>query len=399
MTEKLYYQDSLIQEFQATVQSIKESKEGVEVILDRTAFYPGGGGQPHDLGQIDDIPVLKVYTAGDDIVHLLEKAPAGKTVTGKIDWSRRMDYAQQHTGQHIVSQALVRAGNFPTVSVHFGEEITTIEIDSPSISPEDVERVEQIANEAVCANHPVKTVWVKPGEIQKISTRRPPPAKERIRLVEIGNFERTACGGVHVPSSGMVGWIKIIGQEKIRGHVRLILKIGERARMDYAEKINVIDQLQRLLTCGQPFLAGQVEKMQQQLRETQHQLFRFQAEMVQEAAREILNQNDRQNERMVYREFEGLPVKLLREFVNQILQQENRLVFAVNKSGAEFQWIAAHSLVEKLNLNPILQPLLKEIGGKGGGRPDFVQGIGNNIKNLDKLLNHLKETLKQESVI
>lgn len=399
MTEKLYYQDSLLKEFQAKIESIKETGEGIEVVLNRSAFYPGGGGQPHDLGWIDNIPVLKVYSVGDQIVHLLEKPPTGETVSGKIDWSRRLDYAQQHTGQHIVSQALVRAGNYPTVSVHFGEEITTIEIDSPSISPEDLEAVEKIANEAVCANYPVKTIWVKPQEVEKISTRRPPPQKERIRLVEIGDFERTACGGVHVPYSGMVGWIKIIGQEKIRGHVRLVLKIGERARKDYAEKIKVIDQLQRLMTCGQPYLAGQVEKMQKQLQETQRQLFRFQARMVQETADSILNAPENAAKRLVFREFENLPIKLLREFANQVLQKGNLLVFAVNKTEEEFQWIAAHSFPGNLNLNPLLQPLLKEIEGKGGGRPNFVQGIGKNPKNLDKLLNMLKETLKQESVL
>ncbi len=240
MTEKLYYGDSSALDFEATVVGVQEHDGRTEVELDRTAFYPGGGGQPCDIGTLAGARVVETAWRGESIVHVVEpriEAAAGSTVRGAVDPAHRRAYMVQHTGQHVFSQALVQAGKLETVSVHFGEDETTIELRAEEVPPATLEKAEDIANGIVTENRRVLLHEVDRAEASRFPLRRTPPDEPRLRIVEVESFDWAACGGVHVARTGEIGLIKAVSQEKIRGRTRLHLLIGKRAFDDYRRKI------------------------------------------------------------------------------------------------------------------------------------------------------------------
>jgi len=235
MTERLYYQDSYLREFRARV--VETSGDGLRVYLDRTAFYPTSGGQPFDLGSLGGVAVREVIDEEDRIGHLLE-APLGATATevqGLIDWPRRYDHMQQHTGQHLLSAVLEELFAIRTVSFHLGAEASTIDVDAPSLTLEQLERAEQRCAEAVAQARPVHITFEDASatlELRKASNRT-----GTLRIVSIENIDRSACGGSHVRSTAEIGMVLTGKSEKIRGITRLEFVCGNRAlrraRADY----------------------------------------------------------------------------------------------------------------------------------------------------------------------
>jgi len=277
MTEQLYYRDNRKTEFTARVLSVEPGAEGAAgarlpgkgcaVELDQTCFYPEGGGQPADRGTLSGIPVVDVRKIGGRILHYLAGAPEGDEVAGRIDWARRLHFMQQHTGQHIVSAALKRVSDIDTVSVHLGEETTTVEVAAAEVSAEKLERIEEKVNVTVCRNLPVRTRWVDESEVPGLSLRRPTERKGRIRVVEIPGFDRAACGGVHVSSTGEVRLIKHVEQEKIRGHARLHWMIGSKAMADYRLKTELLRELVTELSAQPREIPERVRKLQEEIRD------------------------------------------------------------------------------------------------------------------------------------
>ena len=228
VTEKLYYADPDALEFEAAIVRAAALADGrCEVVLDRTAFYPGGGGQPADRGVLGGVRVLEVREEENgDIVHVLQRPlPAGRAA-GAVDAARRRDFMAQHTGQHIFSQALVRAGRLDTVSVHFGDDETTIELKADSVEEPVLRAAEEIANAVIQENRRVILHEIDRAEVSKLPLRRTPPDEGRLRIVEVESFDWAACGGVHVRSAGSVFMVKAVSQERIRGRVRLHVHEG-----------------------------------------------------------------------------------------------------------------------------------------------------------------------------
>lgn len=397
MTEKLYYQNPRKFEFEARLVHQEESKDGYRVILDRTCFYPQGGGQPADHGWLNDSPVVDVQKQGEEVVHFTPKPLSEKTVSGKIDKQRRWDFMQQHTGQHILSQCLVRTGNYPTVSVHFGEEITTIEVGTPAISEKDFRAVEDLANRVISRNLPIRTYWIKPEEIPKYNFRRPPPRVEQIRVVEIAGFDLTACGGTHLNHTGEIGLIKLLGQEKIRGRVRLIAKIGLRAFADYDRKNRIVRELQKQLTCDEQEIVFRIKDFQKQLRFRKQEISKLQQQLMAFRAKEEVEKAAKiGNLIFVSSVFEGADTAMLRAFVDEVITGKNRLAVAINRNGNTVQWVIGHSAGSLVDLGRVVPPLLGFIGAKGGGSPEFMLGGGGNPDLISEFINKLKEKIEQE---
>ena len=202
MTQRLYYADSYLREFDAAVIDAHPRDAHVGVVLDRTAFYPTSGGQPHDAGTLNNLAVIDVLEDEEDrIVHVVSERLQG-TVTGTVDWSRRFDHMQQHTGQHILSQACVRALGAQTRAVHLGGEVSTLDLDRPELSLEAVASAEDLANQTVFEDRPVLVREVEEADLVSLQLRRPPKKHGRIRVVEVEDFDRSACGGTHVRRTG-----------------------------------------------------------------------------------------------------------------------------------------------------------------------------------------------------
>ncbi len=272
MTEKLYHFDPACLEFDAAVVSAAERDGRMAVVLDRTAFYPGGGGQPADRGTIAGAQVVEVGYDGDAIVHTLAARPAsgpvsgqalgpGVRVHGSVDAAHRRDFMEQHTGQHILSQALLSAAGLETVSVHFGDETTTIEVSAASADEPALAKAEMLANEIIAENRPVRTHEVDQADAGRFPLRRTPPEAGRLRIVEVDSFDWAACGGVHVASTGQIFLVKIVGQEKLRGHLRIHAVIGRRVLADYGRRVSLLQQLSRTLTCGEPEMAARAAEL------------------------------------------------------------------------------------------------------------------------------------------
>jgi alanyl-tRNA synthetase len=235
-TRRLYFEDAYALEFDAEVLGNRTYEGSPAVILDQTAFYPESGGQPWDKGTLGGVEVLKVLDLDGVILHVLRgDIPAGR-VHGRVDGPTRLDHMQQHTGQHILSQAFFEILKGETRSFHLGADVSTLEIGLRTVSDVDVDRVEDRANAVIWEGREVKTYFVPEDSIGEVPLRRPPKKQGLVRVVEVAGFDYSACGGTHCRRAGEVGLIKVLGYEKIRGNVRFDFLCGARALADYRVK-------------------------------------------------------------------------------------------------------------------------------------------------------------------
>jgi len=304
---------------------------------------------------------------------------------------------QQHTGQHILSQSILRVGKCNTVSVHFGDDYTAVETDASAIPSSKYLEIEEVANRIIQQNLPVKIEWVDPEEVERFQIRRPPPEVKKVRIVQVGDFDASACGGLHVASTGEVGLLKIIGDEKIRGRIRIHALIGQRAFADYDRKLKVVQELCRMLSCRESTLVQQVQNISEQLKDTQKNLQKFQTEKISLLAQESIHEAILINNVLVIqRIFENTDNKLLKVFVDSVLEKPGRVVVVVSKKGEELNWMAGHSLSRPLHLAELCESILGLIEGRGGGKPGFIQGGGKKVTGITQFLGEFTKKLAEE---
>lgn len=381
MTEKLYYDDPGLLEFDARALEIETRDGRSEVLLDRTCFYPGGGGQPCDLGTLAGARVLAVEYRGEDIVHRVEPALGPdllrSSVHGSVDGRRRRDFMEQHTGQHIFSQALLRAGKLETVSVHFGDDDTTIELKADAVPEAVLRTAEDLANAVITENRRVLLHEIDPSEVSKFPLRRTPPDAGRLRILEIENWDFAACGGVHLPSTGGVFLIKAVAQEKIRGRVRIHAMMGKRAIEDYGRKVSLLQSLTRTLTCGETDIPDRVAELLKREKESTRELGRLRAaRAAADADASVPEASSSGQGVFIKRVFDAMGSDYLKAFAERVIAAPGRICIAVDRETDGFQWIAAHSLGEELDLARIVPAFFEMAGAKGGGRGARMQGVG-----------------------
>ena len=228
-TEKLYYEDSHLQAFEAVVTGCKEASGGWEITLDATAFYPEGGGQPCDIGTLGDGNVLSVREDGEQVIHLCDKPlTVGDTVAGRIDWARRFDFMQQHSGEHMVSGVVHKLYGWHNVGFHMGAELITVDFDGP-IPAEDLEKIEDTVNAAIWANFPVKCYYPTAEELPTVPYRRKKDLNWPVRIVEFPGIDICACCGTQVKRTGEIGLVKLFSCVKFHEGVRIEMACGQRA--------------------------------------------------------------------------------------------------------------------------------------------------------------------------
>ncbi|MCX7030061.1 MAG: alanyl-tRNA editing protein [Spirochaetes bacterium] len=384
MTERLYYDDAYRFAFDARVLSSRQGPKGWETVIDRTCFYPGGGGQPADRGTLAGRTVLSIEERGDDIVHVLDGEPVGVEVHGELDAARRLDFMAQHTGEHLLSQCLLAAGNLATVSVHFSDDTTTIEVAAEAPPDSVLADAERRANAIVRENRKVRTRELDREEALKLPLRRRPPEGERLRIVEIEGCDWAACGGVHVASTGAIVLVKIAGVERIRGRSRIHALMGERAFADYGRKLALSQALCRLLTCGEHDILKRVGDLAESERGLVRELRQVRAAQAGQAAAEAVAEGrpfaagpDGGARRFVSRVFDGFGEEPVKAFVDAVLSEPGRVVVAVDRSTNSMRWTVAHSLgAGDADLAALVKPVIAALGLRGGGRQGLVQGAG-----------------------
>jgi len=397
LTERLYYQDSYLKEFKARILQKVKINNRPAVILDRTAFYPTSGGQPYDKGIIQDIPVVEVVEENDNILHILGgelKEEPNREVVGKIDWERRFDHMQQHSGQHILSGALMKIGGLETLSFHLGEGVCTLDVAKDQFTEGEVRDVEECANAIVWENRPIKCYLVEgTEELKKLNLRKIPQREGKIRIVEVEGFDLSACGGTHCRASGEIGLIKITQKEKRGENIRLEFICGKRAWEDYFGKHERIKGIARRLTVKDTELGEVIERMLEEKKEEEKKLKELKEKLLDYEAREIIKESSwQENDKgekieIIKKLFEGKDFAEVRELGQKIIQLKDRVVvlFGV-KEGKGVKIIFACSYGLNYDLNALVREAGKFIEGRGGGTYHLAQAGGKKAEGIEEAL-------------
>ncbi len=379
MTVKLYYEDPYLTEFEARVVRRREMDGRPAVVLERTAFYPTGGGQPHDAGWLNDVPVLDVLLdeETDEVVHVLAGPLDAPAVTGRLNWERRHDHMQQHTGQHILSEAFMRVNGAQTVSFHLGEDASTIDLDRAPITAEELHAAEELANRIVFENRPVVARFLTPAEVPQVPFRKPPAVSENVRLVEVTGFDWSACGGTHCRSTGEVGLIHIAGVERRGRETRVTFLCGRRALEDYRRKEAVLQDVCTFLTTGWQVLPDIVRKMDEERRSAQRQLQKAREELAGlEAAALLAGAEQVGAFRVVRRVFADREPAAVKQLASRLSEHAGVVALLGWQGPDKGQLFLGRSADVPADMQALLRQVCAQVGGGGGGRPDFAQGGG-----------------------
>lgn len=396
MTERLYYHDSFLREFEARVASAKPGDGNrFQVVLDQTAFYPTSGGQPHDRGTLDDIPVEEVVEADDgSVVHVVERLPAGERVRGQIDWRRRFDHMQQHSGQHLLSAAFVRLFNFPTVSFHLGREVCTIDLATPSLGRRQLQAAEELANQVIFEDRPVRVRFAAAEDSSEKELRRPVERAGELRLIEIEDFDCCPCGGTHAARTGQVGLLLARRLEKIKQQVRVEFVCGGRAlaaaRADHAH----LTEAARLLTTGPAELPNMLRKQFEERRAAEKARARLLARLAEFEARALLAEAELLGERrLLCKVFDDAGADYLRLLAARLVKEAAvQLLFATRSQPPALVFAQSPGL--EPDMNALLRETVQKIGGKGGGNRNFAQGSAPSPERLEEALAAARHRLR-----
>jgi alanyl-tRNA synthetase len=363
---RIYYTDSLLTTFEANVVSCDTNGEAPRVVLDRTAFYPTSGGQPHDLGSLGDARVLDVIDEDDHVVHVVDRPlRVGAPVAGRIDWARRFDHMQQHTGQHILSAAFDRTAGVRTESFHLGTAHCTIDL-AREVSAREIAVAEDLANAVVWEDRPVTVRFVSEDEAAALPLRKESLRTGTLRLVDVTDFDLSACGGTHVPTTGRIGIIAVSGVEKVKGGTRVSFVCGGRALASHRAHRDRVDGLVRLLTVGPDDLRGSVERLQGELRTQQKTIKDLQSQVATSLAESL---------------------RATAESTGSFGH-----VAVVIGSGSTVPVVVARSSDVSFAANVWLTQATSVLGGKGGGRPELAQGALS--ASPDAILAFARETVR-----
>jgi alanyl-tRNA synthetase len=370
MTERLYYTDSYLSRFQAAIVEAR----GNTAYLDRTAFYPTSGGQLHDLGMLNGVRVTGVAEDEDGrIAHHLESPLAPGPAEGVIDWARRFDFMQQHTGQHLLSAVFESLFGFATVSVHFGEQISTLDLATPALSPEQQRAAEWRANEIVWENRPVMVRFAGAGESGEL--RKPSEREGTLRIVTIQDLDHSACGGTHVRATGEAGPIVLRRLDKIRGNVRVEFLCGARALRRVRADADVLNETARPLSAAVDELPAAVAALAAEARESGKRLRKAEAELAGYRGRSLYDAappNEAGRRVHVERRLKGALDEEIRALAMSFTAQANAAFVAAVEDPPAVLFAASED--SGLNAGAAVKAVLAALGGKGGGNARLAQG-------------------------
>jgi alanyl-tRNA synthetase len=376
VTDRLYYTDPYVTDFDAQVIGVEPHDGRPAAILDRTAFYPTSGGQPFDTGRLGDAAVVDVVDREDGtILHVLDRTITPGPVHGRIDWARRFEHMQQHTGQHILSAAFDRLFRVRTESFHLGSESSTIDL-ARAVSAQEIVAAEDEANRIVWEDRPIAIRFADAAEAAALPLRKDSTRGGRLRLVEVTEFDISACGGTHVARTGGVGAIAVASSERFRGGSRLEFLCGVRVLRTFRLLRDSIAASVRLVSALPGELPAGIERLQADAKETRRQLKDAQARLAGfEAAALASRAADHGGARVVVEVLEGWDQGGLKIIASTIAATPGHIAVLFSKP-APSAVVIARADGSPFDSAAAMRRLIQEFGGKGGGRPDLAQGGG-----------------------
>ena len=396
MNARLYHNDPYLQKFSSEVLKETAVNGKPAVVLKQTAFYPASGGQPHDTGTLNNVPVVEVKEdQSHQIIHLLETPLKTSQVEGRINWQRRFDHMQQHTGQHILSQAFMRTVEAKTIAFHLGEEGATIDLDRSGFSIETFTQVENLANQIIYENRKVMDHFVNENELDRFPVRTRPTVGENIRIIEIKDFDYSPCGGTHCSRTGEIGILKIKRYEKYKGGTRVHFVCGFRALNDYQNKSEILKQLSASMSSGETDLHKNTQKIQADLKHLQRQQTHLKKQLIKYESSALLSERIKVGEiHIIKKIFDGRNQRELKILAKTVLENVSNTVILFG-SQAEGKASLFFCCSEELdfNMGSLMETACRIIDGRGGGQQQQAQGGGPNVEKLETALQVVEETL------
>jgi alanyl-tRNA synthetase len=380
-TRPLYYDDSFEREFEAKVLSCEPetvtaglTAPAWSVVLDRTLFYPTSGGQPHDLGRLGEASVLDVRDEADEIIHVLDRLLELGLVHGCIDWDRRFDHMQQHTGQHLLSAIFQERFGLPTVSFHLGGEVSTIDLRGPEPSAAICEGAERAVNGVIFEDRPITVRYGTAEQLAQVGVRKEVDRGGILRAIEIEGADLQPCGGTHVKRTGQIGLLLLRRCTKIRQDWRVEFVCGRRAERAASADFQLLRLVAVKLDCALEDTTAAAERVVveraahfKKMRAISDQLAEAEAALVL-----LKNSSGPNGVRLVAQALENVGTEYLGYFATRLAKEEKTVVLLVSKDGGQMVF-AQHPSIGK-DMNALLRKVLEQVGGKGGGTRDFARG-------------------------
>ena len=389
MQSRFYYENAMIKQFTAVVEKVTKDEENkTYIVLNNTAFYPTGGGQPHDTGKIDDIEIVNVEEIDGEIRHYVAHDADVSTLAGQvkaeINWSRRFDHMQQHAGQHILTAAFVELFDFPTVSFHLGTDSVTIDLQTTEVTEEQLLAAERLANDIILENRPIETKWVTAEEAAEYPLRKALKVEGPIRLVIIPNFDYNGCGGTHPTSTGQVQAIKILSIEKMKQNIRVHFVCGGRVMQSLHTQNAVLTDVAKQLSAPKEEAHNALRKLMTTAKATEKALNDAKDQLLQFEAKEFVASAADHDSTVIVKAFNERSIQQLQKLAKFITEQnENISVALIGEFEDKYQIVAARGKSGTSNMKEVMQTVLPLIEGKGGGNEMLVQGGG--AKTMDRL--------------
>lgn len=393
-TEKLYFTDSGLLQFQAQVIGVESGVGFDRVVLDQTAFYPTGGGQPNDTGRLNDAEVIDVSEDDDGtIFHVVNRSghfSVGQNVEASVDQKRRLDHLQQHSGQHILSQAFIQACNAETRSFHMSAQTSTIDIEMQSPTDELMRRAEEVANAVIFDNRPMRIHLVDEAGAAQLPLRKESALSGLIRVIEIEDFDWSPCGGTHAKQTGQIGLIAIKGFERVKSNLtRVEFVCGHRTLEEYRLANQTAVTIARAFSVareGAPELVAKTLQESKSLKKRMRELLEL--AMTAEAAQLLKEGEATTDPKIIKAIFENRDPEEIRLLAAKITQQGSAIALLATRDASSARLVFARSASLPQNMGEALAEACQTLGGRGGGKPDMAQGGGSDLSKLDEAMNH-----------
>ena len=390
MTERIYYQDPYLREFDAELLDTVSHEGRTALVLDRSAFYPTSGGQPFDVGMFADVRVLEVVETEDGrVLHVVDRAPSTTRLHGTIDWTRRFDHMQQHTGQHVLSAAFARLFDVRTESFHMGADYSTIEL-AREMSPAQIAQAEDEANRIVWEDRPVGIRFASADEAASLGLRKESKRGGTLRLIDVEGFDLSACGGTHVSRTGAIGIIATSAVERFRGGSRVTFLCGGRALAGFRALRDTVAGSVRVLSVVPADLPAAIERIQAEGKDARRQIKDLQAKAAVHEADALADASEAiASARLVAAALPGWDANGLKTIAARIVERPGHIAVLLG-APAPAALVVARAAGVPLDASSVLRDLLARHGGKGGGRPELAQG-GGVTASADEVLRSARE--------
>lgn len=397
MTEKLYYKDSYLKKFKANIKDYFKKEGNYHLILNKTAFYPEGGGQPADKGMIGEQKVQDVYQKDDKIYHIVEQLPKNRdNLNCKINWDRRFDHMQQHTAQHLLSAIFQTEVEAKTISFHLGRKEVTIDLDK-ELSRNSIQKIEDQANQIIYNNKDIRAEFPGDENLKNIKLRKEPKVEENIRIVRIDQVDICACGGTHLKKSGDIGIIKIIDYKNYKGGMRIYFMAGKRALKDYQFKNKIVIKARQQFGVKDKEINTEIEALQNDLKNKKYEINELNDKLLAYKAVELISEAEKIGDyNLICGKFNEMDLSDLKLIAEKISDQKNNLcVLGQNKDSTARILMAKSKNIKEFKINEMMKKVMEILDGNGGGHQFFAQGGSSNPEKLNAALKEARKMFQK----